>query len=349
MDESLLRSTGLGELDRKLVTFWTLGTHTLPYVDTFPMLVLLGKMGTGKSQALSIIGNFAYHPVTFSLRGMTAPAIRDEFAGCHEGTAIVEEADSAWNDKDAAFERMLSDRYQRASARASHKVPALDSGWWESVSKPYFGATALHRRIPFVDAALDGRAVPVRFRPDHNRQYEEFADRASWNAEGRELISALTFEPPRIEQPENVAARVFNSFRVLLSAAQFCGDLGFAGQVLPLLLGQTAELKEAQSSEPDGLVLRAIVEAVFFSSVPRFSHIKYSDISKSIWDNQRFPLQPRQIGVIARELGFNTKVSHGRSVVIPTPAALLQAADECGCTDEAIEELRLTTKKQGTV
>jgi integrase len=143
MDESLLRSTGLGELDRKLVTFWTLGTHTLPYVDTFPMLVLLGKMGTGKSQALSIIGNFAYHPVTFSLRGMTAPAIRDEFAGCHEGTAIVEEADSAWNDKDAAFERMLSDRYQRASARASHKVPALDSGWWESVSKPYFGATAL--------------------------------------------------------------------------------------------------------------------------------------------------------------------------------------------------------------
>ena len=146
----------LPELERKLVTYWTLASHSLPYVDTFPVLTVLGKMGTGKSQALKIVGNFAYRPHRLSLRGMTAPTIRDAFAAAHEGTAVVEEADQAWNDKDHAFERMVSDRYQRSSAKASLKVPSGDKNW-KSVMKPLFGATALHRRLLFVDAALDGR------------------------------------------------------------------------------------------------------------------------------------------------------------------------------------------------
>jgi hypothetical protein len=51
-------------------------------------------------------------------------------------------------------------------------------------------------------------------------------------------------------------------------------------------------------------------------------------------------LQPRQIGPIARDLGFETKTSHGVTVVVPTPATLLKACDECEYTDEVIKELR---------
>ncbi|MFZ0309141.1 MAG: hypothetical protein WAL89_13290 [Candidatus Sulfotelmatobacter sp.] len=319
--------------------YWTLATHALQSLSTFPILVLLGKMGTGKSQTLKIVENFGFRPARMSLRGMTGPAIRDKFAACCEGTAIVEEADAAWKDGDSNFERLISDRYQRESAEASLKVKRGDKDW-DIVTKKYFGATALHRRTPFVDPALDGRSVFVRSRPDHTRQYREYNEHDPWNAEGRELIREVTFKLPNVEKPDGVAARVFSSYMPLLGVAKLCGDSDFERQTLARLLQDTLELKEAQSSEPDGLVLRAIVEVVFSCGSPEFNNIKFSVLSELIWKNHRLPIAPRQIGPIARELGFSTKTSHGSTVVVPTPAALLKACQECEYSDEAVEQLR---------
>ena len=55
MDMALTSVTGLKPRDLKLVIYWTLATHALPWVSMFPLLVLMGKMGTGKSQTLQII------------------------------------------------------------------------------------------------------------------------------------------------------------------------------------------------------------------------------------------------------------------------------------------------------
>jgi len=303
------------------------------------MLVLLGKMGTGKSQTLKIVQNFCCRPVRMSLRGMTGPTIRDKFAECCEGTAIVEEADAAWKDSDSSFEGMLSDRYQRDSAQASHKKRNGDKNW-DLVTQKYFGATVVHRRTPFVDPALDGRSVFVRFRPDHTRPYRDFDAQDAWNVKGKILLSDVSLSLPAIEKPEGVAARVFSSYRPLLAVAKLCGDSGFESQMLSRLLDETLELKEAQSSEPDGLVLRAIVETVFETGSPDFGNIKFSELSELIWRNHRITLAPRQIGPIARELGFTTKTSHGATVVAPTLATLLKACDESEYSEEAIEGLR---------
>jgi hypothetical protein len=251
VETALSESTGLKGREQKLVTYWTLATHSLPHVSTFPLLALLGKMGTGKSQTLWIIDNFAFRPARLSLRSMTGPAIRDKLAECNGGTAIVEEADAAWKDADMTFERLLSDRYQKASAEASHKVRSGDKNW-RTITKQYFGATALHRRIPFSDLALDGRTVTVRLRPDYTREYREYSDKDPWNAEGKELIGQLTFEPPDVKPLNGVAARIFNTYRPLLGAAQVCGDEDFAEEIISKLRQETLELREAQSSEPDG-------------------------------------------------------------------------------------------------
>ena len=92
MQTALTESTGLKDFHQKLVAYWTFATHSLPHGNTSPILAALGKMGTGKSQVLSIIENFALRPVRLSLRGMTTPAIRDKLAEAHNATAIVEEA-----------------------------------------------------------------------------------------------------------------------------------------------------------------------------------------------------------------------------------------------------------------
>ena len=255
MQKALTESTGLKDLQQKIVAYWTLATHSLPNATTFPLLALVGKMGTGKSQALCIIGNFARRSVRLSLRGMTTPTIRDKFADSYNGTAIVEEADSAWKDPDTTFERLLSDRYQRASAEAFYKVKSGDKNW-STATKQYFGATALHRRIPFRDAALDGRTVCARTRPDHTRRYREFKADDPWNSEGKEIVRDLTFQPLVIEQPQAVAARVFDTYQPLLSAAKLCADDEFGDQLLTRLRQETLELKKRSRRSRTALFYR---------------------------------------------------------------------------------------------
>src|SRR5438552_17190637 len=77
MDMALTSVTGLKPRDRKLVTYWTLATHALPWVSMIPLLVLIGKMGTCKIQTLQIIKRFAHRTRAFSLRCRTLPAIPD--------------------------------------------------------------------------------------------------------------------------------------------------------------------------------------------------------------------------------------------------------------------------------
>jgi hypothetical protein len=339
MDVGLQLITGLNERDRKLVVYWTLATHALPNLNTFPLLALRGKFGTGKSQTLHIIKSFAYQPRAFSLRSRTEAAIRDELADSYEGTAIVEEADQAWKDVTMAFERMLSDRYQRASAEAAYKVNAGEKQWVTEIKK-YFGATVLHRRLSFNDPALDGRAVLVRFRADSSRTYQEFCEDDPWIVQGSRLMRGLAFDLPSVNQPPGIAARVFNTYAPLLGVAKLCNDDDFVCQILQRLQQETLELKEAQAEEPDGLVLRAIVEAIFEGRSSEFRYVKFRDIAESIFRNHKVTLQPRQIGPIARELGFDTKTAHGVTVVVPTLATLLKACDVCNYTDEGIEQLR---------
>lgn len=64
MQRALLESTGLKGREQQLVVYWTLATHSLPHLDTFPLLALLGKMGTGKSKTLSI-DHFAFSPTAY--------------------------------------------------------------------------------------------------------------------------------------------------------------------------------------------------------------------------------------------------------------------------------------------
>jgi hypothetical protein len=147
------------------------------------------------------------------------------------------------------------------------------------------------------------------------------------------------FEPPAVEQPAQVAARIFHTYRLLLSVAKLCGDEGFPELIRSRLLMETDELKEAQSAEPDGLVLRAILDQ--WSVSGSYGYIKVSALVESILRNHKVPFLPRQVAGMARQLGFNTKNSHGVTVVVPTPVTLLAPCEECGSEDdEAIAGLR---------
>jgi hypothetical protein len=337
MEKILEQATALDQLLRKIVIYYTRATHCIEHVSTFPLLVLMGPMGTGKSQTQLVIKAFAYRALNFSLRGRTLPTIRDSLGECQDGTAIIEESDRAWKGS-GMFEDMLSDRYQRATAQAALKEKAGDSYYTAEVI--YFGATVLHRRIPFGDPALDGRSVFVHFRPNHSRTYVQFSETDPLVVEGRELVKDLTFFPPEFAPFPEVAGRIFDTHKLLLATAQLCEDKVFLDLVTERLRQETAQLKEAQAGEPAGMVLQALIECLSVGGKIAFHNVRIRDLRASLWNNQHVEMSPHQVAVMARQMGFETKHSHGVTVVVATPRALIAACEDLGYEDEAITALR---------
>jgi hypothetical protein len=337
MDKILEKATALDQLFRKIVIYYTLATHCIEHVSTFPMLVLMGPMGTGKSQTQLVVKAFAYRAHDFSLRGMTLPTIRDSLGECQDGTAIIEESDRAWKGSEM-FEATLSDRYQRATAQGALKTKHGDN--YSTTQVIYFGATVLHRRIPFGDPALDGRSVFIHFKPNHNRSYVQYSETDPLVVEGRQLVNDLTFQPPEVAPLPGIAGRVFDTHKLLLATAQMCGDKLFLDSVSERLRLETVQLKEAQSVEPAGMVLQALIECLSMGGKLMFRNIRIRDLRTSLWNNQHLEMQPHPVAVMARQMGFETKHSHGVTVVVPTPAALIAACEDLGYEDEAIAALR---------
>ena len=137
-----------------------------------------------------------------------------------------------------------------------------------------------------------------------------------------------------------IAGRVFDTHKLLLATAQMCGDKLFLDSVSERLRLETVQLKEAQSVEPAGMVLQALIECLSMGGKLMFRNIRIRDLRTSLWNNQHLEMQPHPVAVMARQMGFETKHSHGVTVVVPTPAALIAACEDLGYEDEAIAALR---------
>jgi hypothetical protein len=346
IDSVQKRVNGLGECDRKLVTYYILATYGLNYVQTFPLLVFKGAMATGKSCTLRVTGWFARRPNHFSLRGRTLPTIRDELVKCDNGTAIIEEADAAFRDNDGQFERLLSDRYDRSTAEIALKVPA-GGHIWKQLRKKCFGATVLHRRLAFADPALDGRSIFVHFRSNPGRAYEHLTLDNEEVQYGRALLEGLEFEFSDIPPVPGIEGRVLDTFRPILSVACMCEDWRFWEQLVERMELETVQIKDAQSTEPVAIVLRALIEKL--GEEGRFNFhktIKIRELAELVWSNHRIPLKPQQVAKTLREIGLETRISHGVTVVVPTPATLIAACNECGYEEDSIVTLRRNLVKK---
>ena len=339
-------STGLEPLQRKTIGFYTIATHSLPTANSFPLLVCRGPMGTGKSECSRIVKAFAYNPRAMSLRSMSPPAFRDELAQTHNGTAIIEEADAGWSDT-KNYENLLSDRYHRDSAKGAHKILRKDGGW-STLEVFYFGASVLHKRVNFADAALDGRSITIQFKANHRRKYTTFSEADSVVVKLKKDLADFTFVLPDLKQSFAAAGRILASFTPILAVAEWCDDNEFLKQLVDWLITKSKQLVEDQATEPDGLVVRGIIDCLSTSSGLVFHNLKLKDVRTSIFHNSGVDLQHRQIAAHARELGFHTKNSHGNIVIVPKPQTLLAACQTTMYEDEQITELGKSLEKSSS-
>jgi hypothetical protein len=351
MDKFLEFHTGLSQFDRKLLTYYSLSTRSLPHAQNFPLSKLHGPPGTGKSTAARIAILFAYRPLCFSARGCTLPVFRDKLAQSYGGTAIIEEGDSAW--KGATwFEAMLSDRYSRTSATVGHKVPN-GIGGFTTEEAGFFGATIIHRRIPFADPALESRCIGVHFRPVHGRTYDVMAEgwETQWSQDDEvKAIQNLELELHPVEQVESIAGRIWNTYMPVIAMARLMEDSLFEGELIQRMERVSMTLKEAQATaELDAIAVRALIEGISKDGTLKIgAGVSLKDIRDTIWKNTGVTASPSQLGAIFEDLGFEKRKAHGVTKVYPSAATLIKACAELGIEDEAIDQMAKELKgKQG--
>lgn len=350
MMRPLKECTGLPDRSREIVTCWTLATHALPSCKIFPILTLRGVMGSGKSATLSVIENFARSPRRLSLDGSTLPVIRDAMADARLGTLIVEEGDSAWNDRDHSAEKLFNSRYNRETELSSLKVQLGSQVAFRSENRKLFGASVVHKRQAWHDPVMDGKSIEIIFRFNASRDtdsYRDFDFTDPWNKEGKEILTGKSLDLPALKHPKRVASRVWNTWRPIAQIARLLDISALEENLTRVMYGETSKLGQAQGEEPTNLVLNAIMGRIFGGLVPDWGQIDVALICRDLENEHHLQVSSYRLSNYAKEMGLMACRSGGRSRIRPTPNDLLRAADYCSLhDDEQIEALRQTMAGQ---
>ena len=147
----IISMSGWSYFDAMTIVHWCIATYGFDVVRKFPVLIVFGRFGTGKTTLLEMIENLANPPKSakgdplrneMRLSGDLSKAInRNKLA--EGGTHCMDEAD----DFD---ERYLPKVFDRFSSNMTVNV-LQGSGKWEPEYLEIQTALAMHRRIPLKD------------------------------------------------------------------------------------------------------------------------------------------------------------------------------------------------------
>jgi len=341
-DKTLSDCTGLDDYKRKLVTYWALATHALPHLETFPILSLYGQFGCGKSECLNVISLLSAKSVRITLNSFTFPAIRDAFINAYEGTVLIEEADATWKaEHDKAFENLLNNRGNRGASVEEHNHQV--GKHWERKRSKYFGATVLHRRTPFDDAALESRTIVVKFKPVRERTFKPYNSTDPLTKEIAKAIAQIkSLKLPYFESIANVAGRVMDTYRPCLMVAQYLDDQSFITDSQDILHTQTESMSIDQGTEFSHIVFSALINCMVDPNDPThtlsYCNIKLSALADAAYKETRDWYTARKIGRQLRLMRFTVKVSNGQAVVEPNRKLLRSTYESIGYNDPDILE-----------
>lgn len=332
--------SGLEEFEERVCSYYCLSTWLVDQINPFSMLAVLGPNGTGKTQLLKAFSRVAYQTYGFTASQITTPTLRDELGKAHEGTAIIEEADETKCD----LEAYLNLRYLRETAIAAKKVPA-GMGHWKTVYVPFFGATILHKRIPFKDPAVEGRSILVGTVRNEDREYiyaenlkEELVN--STKIEQAKLKTSVKLPPlSEVKTPEDIAPRVADSYRPIIALATVAEDNDFLSLLWERLHTVSESLRDGQSYEAGPIVVQALIHALSKDDNLIIRNVKLEgDLVRIIQYEFGRNLNSRQIAKILRNYGFKLKRIGGPYSVIPDIKTLVKVCRTIGIEDELVEK-----------
>lgn len=196
------------------------GDHT-GFFHHFPILTVYGRIETGKSTLLAVI-----KAITNAQE--IAKTSKTEFRDLLEdyNVVIIEEGEPPESEERAHMEMRLHNRVMYNTSVVNRKEPNPP---YRKVRKSVFGATAIHRRNAYDDAALTSRSIFVITRPNPHREYKKVkietmhrfvADLGKPYADARKLWNEVVKDKPEFDG----SGRGAENWWPMRLVAEKCGD-----------------------------------------------------------------------------------------------------------------------------
>lgn len=304
------RASGLDINQAKTVVYYAVATHIMEKLEEMPLLTFQGPAGTGKSSGMKQMEKLVHNPERITGR-ISEAALRDKLKknGGYK-TIFIEEADSV-------SEELISDRYSKKSAqrtvnRASSPVT------WSMDSLDIFGATVLHKRIPFSDNAIKSRAIIIRtiHRPGQYSITEMDSETV------KVVADKIKANLPSLES----TGRIEDTWQPLLVVAHTLNDDGWIEYAEQQIEAANREHRAGHGYEPYEAVIYAL-QSVFTQNFLPEQTAKISTIKDRLREEFGIRMKNYQVEQMCIELGFKVTRPHGYPTVQLDKELLIKLAN----------------------
>ena len=265
--ELIQATNGLDEQQARTIVYYAIATHGLPNLDNFPILTICGPTGTGKTTLLEVLQQLAYGTPHMLIDGgkATYAALRDNLKPLT--TALIDEADNV-------DEVLLISRNSTKTSHIPIKRAGKKGGWTDHVLN-IFGATVLHRRKPFKDAAVLSRSIVIRTRKTAVDRYlaEEFTLYAE---ELRAIAEQVDWE----QVAQRGGNRIADTWAPLLEVAALIGDSEWECYALQQMETATGDLDLGHEVEPVQAVYQSLLSLALDEHGKVEARVRMSEIPK---------------------------------------------------------------------
>ncbi len=316
---AIISACGLDMNQAKTLVYWALSTHGIEKLERMPILVLLGGHGTGKSTLMALLKQICNSPILIDGK-VSKAELRDSLKP--NTTALIEEADGV-------NESLILGRYAKQTASTSVKRGSASHGWSRE-TLDLFGATVLHRRLPFRDPAVDSRSITVKTVYKQGSYSMPTLDGAALAS-----LSASADWSKTLTIPDG---RAGDTWMPLFQAAVVCRDTDWLQFAVGELNKAIASLSVGQEYEPSQLVVSKLVSLAIEPSYQLKQRVPLKDITKGLKDDGH-NLNSWQVGKILRDLGFVKKLSGGTDHIYIDKAHLISVAKQLGIEDDALQHI----------
>lgn len=243
-----------------IIPHYILYTWVFDRFDSAPYLHFIGDLGTGKTQALRVVGDLCYRAFVVA-GGSSAPSI---FRGLdrYRGTLVLDESDFFQkNDDHQEIMRLLRTGFQRGQP-----LMRVEGGHenWEVRPFEVFGPKLIAGRQPFPDEALESRCIPVHMRvnaslegiqaqlsPDYEKRAAALQDQLlQWRLDNFSKVDLELATAPTVE------GRLRQVFGPIAAVAQDAEARRALEQVAER---SQVELTESRQGSPEGKVLAVLL------------------------------------------------------------------------------------------
>ncbi|MFC1907655.1 hypothetical protein ACFLW8_06180 [Chloroflexota bacterium] len=302
--EGITAACGLSINEAKTVIYYAVATHGISNINLMPMLILRGPQSTGKSTIIEILKQIVNKPNIID--GKVSPAVLRDKLG-YETTALIEEADSI-------DEGLLIRRYSRQTSNTVVKRGGAMKGF-QNEQLDIFGATVLHRRVPFRDAALDTRSIIITTRYKTGGYYMPIFTASNLI----EIENSVDWDKP-LGLPDG---RVSDVWRPLMYGAITCDEKGWLVYALEEILRGKKRLEAGQKYEPEYAVIFSLQTLFGEKLINNISQpLRISDVKPHLKEQFDIKLLNYQIEEMVRNLGFKVTRPRGYSTIQPDATLL---------------------------